>query len=244
MNHIARNLVLPILVGLPLLLATGCKTVVRENIISSVETGLGITLAENPKTELYEAKIGYIRSQFYSVPTGKVVENEDCDDCEENGDCCGLAGRQDMRSNRADITPQLVSGIKMSSGAKHLFIGADISENFAVGETAVMSPAAVAMYVSQAGNPQSAKAAAEAVTGYVQLDDPDLRTQQSELDKLLQKKLKAGTKLDGKDFGPDKTRDYADALGAKKKKTVSTIRRMGGKNLEELIAELKKVTTD
>jgi hypothetical protein len=94
---------------LPIVLATGCKTVVRENIISSVNTGLGVTFAENPKTELYEVKVGYIRSQFYSVPTGKNVQDESTD--------------KSNLSNAADVTPEIVSGIRIVSDARHLFFG-------------------------------------------------------------------------------------------------------------------------
>lgn len=130
-----------------LLGATGCKTIVRENVISTIDTGIGVTLAENPKTELYEAKIGYIRSQFYSVPTGKNVET---------------TGDQTHLSNTADMTPEIVSGIRMESDARHLLLGVSISESFAVGKVAVMSPAAVAMYVSDAKSASTATAAATA----------------------------------------------------------------------------------
>lgn len=170
--------------GSAVLLAVGCKTVVRENIIASVETGLGVTLAENPKTELYEAKVGFIRSQFYSIPTGKVVENEDNDSDEvktaeimamdksgtnttvikeEMQPSGNLSAKADKRSNRADITPEVVSGIRVNSGIQHLFLGADISENFAVGKEAVKSQAAIAMYIAQANSDATAGAAALAV---------------------------------------------------------------------------------
>src|SRR6266446_1381080 len=100
-KHPCRYLELCICIGL---LSTGCTTVVRENIISSVNTGVGFTLAENPKTELYEVKLGFIRSQFYSVPTGKTVKGD-------KQECCS---RQEL-SNHAEHTPELVSGIKMNS---------------------------------------------------------------------------------------------------------------------------------
>lgn len=130
----------------PVLLGASCSTtVVRENIISDINTGIGASLTENPKTELYEVKLGFIRTQFYSVPTGKQVEG-------------GIA------TNRADLVPNLVSGIRARSGIEHLFVGMDVSENFAVGDIAVMSPAAVAMYLSQAKDTASAAAAASAVT--------------------------------------------------------------------------------
>ncbi len=135
------------------LASSGCKTVVRENIISSINTGIGISLAENPKTELYEAKIGYIRSQFYSVPTGKTVERD-------KNACCG----EHSLSNDAHKTPNIVSGIRFNSDLRHLMLGATIAENFAVGDLAVNSPAAVAMYVGDAKSPVSAEAAARAVS--------------------------------------------------------------------------------
>lgn len=127
---------------------TGCKTVVRENIISSINTGIGVSLAENPKTEMYEVKVGYIRSQFYSVPTGKNVEDTSAD------------GKN--LSNRANITPELVSGIRMESDARHLLLGVSVSESFAVGKVAVMSPAAAAMYIADARNKNNAAAASTA----------------------------------------------------------------------------------
>ena len=142
----------------------GCKTVVRENILSSINTGIGVTVAENPKTELYEVKVGYIRSQFYSVPTGKVVENENKHDGTETTTIRGTTSttekvRNDARSNRADLTPQIVSGIRMESGIEQLLIGVNVSESFAVGSIAVMSPAAIAMYVADADSDAKASAA-------------------------------------------------------------------------------------
>ncbi len=131
-----------------LLFATGCSTVVRENIVSDINTGIGASLTENAKTQMYELKLGFIRTQFYSIPTGKKVEGEG-------------------QTNRADLVPDLVSGIRAHSGIEHLFIGMDVSENFAVGSSAVWSPAAIAMYLSQAKNGSNAIAAALAVTNFV-----------------------------------------------------------------------------
>lgn len=156
---------------------TGCKTVVRENIISSIDTGLGVTLAENPKTELYEAKVGYIRSQFYSVPTAKNVET--------TGDPSHL-------SNDASTTPDLVSGIRVQSDARQLLLGVNISESFAVGKVAVMSPAAVAMYISDAKDVNTASAAAQATastTAMASVRDPAFvaQTTQARVDNILTK---------------------------------------------------------
>ena len=127
---------------------SGCASIVKQTIVSSVNTGIGATLAQNPQTQLYEVKIGYIRSQFYSVPTSKTI-------CEKDDIGC-------KPSNDADKAPQLVSGIRVHSGAEQLFLGVDVSESFAVGNIAVMSPAAVAMYVADADSDEKAKAAKDA----------------------------------------------------------------------------------
>jgi hypothetical protein len=131
-----------------LLIATGCSTtVVRENIISTVNTGIGVQIAQNAKTQLYELKLGYMRNQFYSIPTSKRV-----------------GGSNDVTSVTNHIgTPQLVSGIGGSADIKGTSFGGGVAENFAVGETAVASPAAVMMYMATARTPEAAKAMAEAM---------------------------------------------------------------------------------
>jgi hypothetical protein len=143
------------------LLATGCKTIVRENIISAIDTGVGATIAENKQTQMYELKAGYIRSQFYSVPTGKLVENTNSSTAIVTSTNGAIANAQ--ISNAANITPQVVSGIKEHSGLGDLLLGMDVSENFAVGEVAVNSKAAVAMYIASAESTNSAASASLAV---------------------------------------------------------------------------------
>ena len=85
--------------------------------------------------------------------------------------------------------------------------------------------------------PSDAEAAA-----YAALTDPDLLRDQGILDGLLKKSLKAGTTLDGKAFTADDTQDYADALAAKKRMTLMTIRRKGGRDLEDINETLTNVT--
>ena len=159
------------------LTTTGCKTVARENIISTINTGIGATLTENPQTQLYEVKLGFIRTQFYSVPTGKNVEGTN----QANDACC---------------TPEVVSGIRAHSGAEHLFIGMDVSESFAVGKKAVMSPAAVAMYVSQAKNPEAARDAALSVAAAQPLAAMKLQQQATTADSVLKHVTTEDGKLD------------------------------------------------
>jgi len=127
LNIVASSILLSII---------GCSTIIRENIISSVETGTGVFITENPTTQLYEIRAGLIRSQFYSIPTGKVVKNNNA-----------VHGEFDPSLNHeADQTPTIVSGIHSKSDWTNLIFGMEISENFAVGKEAVNSGAAKAMF--------------------------------------------------------------------------------------------------
>jgi hypothetical protein len=47
------------------LVAAGCKT---NSVITTTQTGLGISISENPSTQLYEARLGYFRNEFAYVP--------------------------------------------------------------------------------------------------------------------------------------------------------------------------------
>jgi hypothetical protein len=165
-------------------IAGGCRTIARENILSAINTGIGVQVAENPQTQLYEVKIGYIRSQAYSVPTGKVVESEDAAGNPVPG----------TLHNDAERTPEVVAGIRMRSGVEQLFVGVDVSENFAVGRVAVMSPAAVAMYIADAASEDRANAAADAVrfVGDPQVTDT-IRGLESKADEIVRAVDASGT---------------------------------------------------
>ncbi len=130
------------------LLASGCSsTVVRENIISAVNTGVGLQIAENPNTQLYEVKLGWVRNQFYSIPTSKVVRK---------------GGSVASATNHIG-TPQVVSGFGGSANINGKSLGGGIAESFAVGDTAVNSMAAMMMYMATARTPEDAKAMSEAI---------------------------------------------------------------------------------
>jgi hypothetical protein len=173
MKNKAKRYSLWVFLALASFAAMGCsKVIIRENIISTVNTGIGVTLAENPQTQLYEVKIGYIRSQFYSIPTGKLILEEEPAQA-EGGKAVSMYCQKTV--NQADITPQLVSGIKVHTGVEQLFLGVDVSENFAVGEEAVNSKAAVAMYIASAEKPQNAQSAAEAVNSLTYDNDPSVK---------------------------------------------------------------------
>lgn len=117
-------------------------TVSRESICASINNTIGVTVAQNDKSQLYEAKAGYIRSQFYLIPTGKIIEK-------------GPSGELQSVNAQADVTPEVVSAANVESGVEQLFIGIKSKELFAVGQYGVQSPAAVAMFLSNPSGTQS-----------------------------------------------------------------------------------------
>jgi hypothetical protein len=51
------------------LLLTGCSAINHNYVVSGTGTILGLQIAENPATQLYEAKFGYARAEMALVPT-------------------------------------------------------------------------------------------------------------------------------------------------------------------------------
>jgi hypothetical protein len=228
-----------VLLVLPAFLLAGCDTIVRENIIASIDTGIGASVAENKQTQMYELKAGYINSQFYSIPTGKVVANE-------------KNAANDMRTNRADITPQVVSGIHVKTSLADVVLGMEVSENFAVGSDAVKSAAASAMYIADAKDPASAKAASDAVQSKdsadaiaKNLDDPAHQQNLATLNDLLKKSLTKKVTAHGTDFKvTDPASAYADALAADKGETITDIKIKPSLNadLQDIMTKLQAAT--
>lgn len=52
-----------------LLLLTGCQAINHNYVVSGTGTIIGVQIAENPATQLYEAKLGYARAEVALVPT-------------------------------------------------------------------------------------------------------------------------------------------------------------------------------
>ena len=59
-----RNIVIALL---GMLAVTGCSSL-KNSVMVSTGTFLGVQVAENPTTQLYEAKLGYGRAEFAYVP--------------------------------------------------------------------------------------------------------------------------------------------------------------------------------
>lgn len=54
---------------LGVLLLCGCGAIKNGYVVSGTSTILGVQIAENPATQLYEAKFGYARAEVALVPT-------------------------------------------------------------------------------------------------------------------------------------------------------------------------------
>jgi hypothetical protein len=248
-NIIPKTACLAVL-GSATLLATGCKTIIRENVISTIETGFGASITENKQTQVPEIKVGYIRSQFYSVPTGKMVENSSTNNAMVTGTNGAVANAQ--ISNAANVTPNMVAGIRVESGWDIGLFTANISENFALGDIAVTSPAAIAMYIASAKDPATARAASDAMQGKdsaqaiaKHLGDLTTQTNLAAFNSLKVKPLTSAQKANGKEFKKgDFASDYADALAEEKNDAIGNImsRPSRARDFQEIIRKMEDAT--
>ena len=65
-----KNLIYPLTLGLTLIL-TGCAAL-KDHVLVSTSTVLGLEVAQNPTTGLYQARLGYGRAELALVPTNGV----------------------------------------------------------------------------------------------------------------------------------------------------------------------------
>ena len=98
-------------------LLTGCGT--THSVIVNTDTVLGISVAENPGTGLYEARLGYARSEFAYVPTA-------------------LATNMQTGVVTAQFVPNVIMEIRM----ENLFRGGLVYQRLVVGDNAVGQQAA------------------------------------------------------------------------------------------------------
>ena len=125
----------------------GCaEKLLRENVFANTETMFGIMVTENPKTQLYEGRVGYARHELFLVPTSKRVHYSEG----ETGD--PGTGTHDDPSK----TPEVLAEIQVGGHAKG---GGTVKvyQRLAVGALAVRSGAAIAL---MAQNVETARAAA------------------------------------------------------------------------------------
>jgi hypothetical protein len=133
------------------LLLTGCSArLARENVFANTESAFGLTLAENPQTQIYELKLGYARHELFYVPTSKMIFY--------NGGGSGLGnevappGMTDYNdpSKVPDVVAEIqVGGNGSSNGTNSPGGSFNIRQRLAVGSVAVKSPSASALFGSQ-----------------------------------------------------------------------------------------------
>jgi len=112
-----KNLVLFLLAVLVLI--AGCST--PHTVIVNTGTVLGISVAENPTTTMYEAKLGYARAEFASVPIS-------------------------TNSLGTLVVPDVLVELRM----ENMFKGGLVYQRLAVGENAVKQPGAALMFAKNA----------------------------------------------------------------------------------------------
>lgn len=127
-SSLGKSLAFILLILMAIFWLSGCGA--KGYIVASVQSVIGLDVSENPKTQVPHVRFGFVRSQYYYIPTGK----------SESGK--GVPGG----SGKADETPELVSEIDVDF--KFLSSG-KIHERFAVGSTAVKSNSAQALFGSK-----------------------------------------------------------------------------------------------
>lgn len=106
-------------------LAAGCSTV-HDTIITSTATTLGVEVAQNPTTQLYQAKLGYSRAEIAFVPTDKGTN-------------------QPGAANTGNVMFEL--------RLRNIFAGGGVYQRLAIGKDAVSQPGAAYLFAKdQDGN--------------------------------------------------------------------------------------------
>lgn len=107
-----------------LLLSAGCQTN-NDRVVVATSTTLGIAVAQNPATQLYEAKLGYERVELAFLPSNK--------NSTTNAPIIG---------NGAKDTPDVI----MELSLRNIFAGGGVYQRLAIGSTAVAQPGAAFMF--------------------------------------------------------------------------------------------------
>jgi len=126
------------------LLCTGCSSL-NNYVISGTSTVIGVEIGQNPQTQMYQAKLGYVRAELALVPTNK------------DGTNTFARGAADTANVIMEIK---YNGIFSSNSG--------IYQRLAVGDVAVAQPGAAFMFAkSSDGNldPLTATAVSEAIKG-------------------------------------------------------------------------------
>lgn len=172
----------------------GCsERLLRENVLATTQGTVGIMLAQNPQTQVYELKIGGARNEFFLVPTGKRLVSSASNDAA--GDVVskladripttsnGAGGRmtveemarfvellkviKEMEHNDAGTTPEVLAEIQVNGRAKQT-LGGEQGGHVDVYQRLAVGREAVrtpAAVALMANDPETAKWAGAATVG-------------------------------------------------------------------------------
>lgn len=125
----------------------GCsEKLMRENVFASTQTGIGIFLMQNQKTQAYEAKLGYLRNELFFVPTSKTILYEQQEVGFSHGLIPWLFGATDERTvadSHAGVTANVLAEIAAGGKTGTSEQGFDVRQRLAVGDIAVQSKGAI-----------------------------------------------------------------------------------------------------
>ena len=143
----------------------GCAgKILRENVLATTQSAFGLQVAQNPQTQMYEAKIGYSRNEFFLVPTDKTIMYETSGGSDE---------KEKSVQSGASKTANVLAEIQVGGTAKNSEQRVTIYQRLAVGDIAVKSGAAIALYAED----EDVAAQAAAVTGALSLKGSSPETQ-------------------------------------------------------------------
>jgi hypothetical protein len=137
-----------ILAVLPIVLCLGCASG-KHYVIASTGTVIGLEIAQNPTTQMYNAKLGYDRAELALVPSNRAS---------------GKKGDVSTGNGAADTTD-----VMMELHYANIFSlsSSGIYQRLAVGKTAVSQPGAAIMFAKGKDgqlDPEVAKVISHAVT--------------------------------------------------------------------------------
>ena len=141
--------ILPLLPIL-LLACAGCKT--RHAVITTTGNVFGFELAQNPSSGMYQAKLGYARTEFAYVPSNRST----------------VDGEASYQGGATDV-PDVLLELKF----QNVFKGGGLYQRLAVGTTAVSQPGAAFMFAKGPDgtlDPVAAKAIGSTLN---QIEPPD-----------------------------------------------------------------------
>jgi hypothetical protein len=207
----------------------GCSTrLARENVFANTESAFGLTVAENPQTQMYELKLGYARHELFYVPSSKLVFYE-----KGAGKGREVAPTSITNYNDPSSTPEVLAEIQIGGSGQSRGGSFTLRQRLAIGKNAVGAPAAVGL---MAGDSQAAMEVVRVA------NDPTIAEQRARLDALLKKDLKpdalCGTRKRS-EFNTNQ--EFADCLAKQiaPDSTLAQIRFYGGPNLDKLIQSLQ-----